>query len=245
MRKHHFVLFLLASLIAVSTTTAQTLDWPTIQSIKRHAQISVVTDKRVHCNFEKADSEKLFCLAIPVDLLPFGKSRTTELVFNRADIHEVRLDTVDPSIGYFSDILAIAGGGGWDANHQATGFGGVKFGGAIALDLQFDHIQGKNGFSTAGSAVIPMFRIPPTKPSGNMFLRTYAEPGIGYRAGGGTFGFYSSAKVMVVLFSMKKWGEPSPYMEFERRFPFDSPMQGDNRVSIGFMLSDFPSDRGE
>jgi hypothetical protein len=221
------------------------LDWTAIQSIKRHSPISVLTEKRVHCNFEKADSDKLFCLVIPANLLPFGKSRTTELVFNRADIREVRQETVDPSRGYFDGILAVAGGGGWDFNHQATGFGGVKFGGAIALDLQGDHIQGKSGFSTAGSAVIPMFRIPPPKPSGNMFLRTYAEPGIGYRAGGGTFGFYSSAKVMVVLFSMKKWGDPSPYMEFERRFPLNSPMQGDNRVSIGFMLSDFQSDRGE
>ena len=245
MRKQHFVLFLFASLMAVSTLHAETLDWPSIQSIKRHSPISVVTEKRVHCNFEKADSDKLFCLVIPSNLLPFGKSKTTELVFNRADVREVRLDAVDPSKGYFSDILAIAGGGGWDFNHQATGFAGAKFGSAIALDLQYDRIQGKNGFSTAGSAVIPMFRVPPLKPHDNLFLRTYAEPGIGYRAGGGTFGFYSSAKVMVVLFSMKKWGDPSPYVEFERRFPFDLPLQGDNRVSIGFMLSDFQSDRGE
>jgi hypothetical protein len=244
MRKKHFVLLLFASLMAVSPTQAETLDWLTVQNIKRTAPIIVVTQKQFHCNFEKADSDKLFCLVAPTGLLPFGKSKTTELVFSRADVREVRLEQVDPSKGYFNDILAVGGGGGLDSNHQATGFAGLKFGSAIALDLQYDRIQGKNGFSTAGSAVIPTFRIPPLKPHENMFLRTYAEPGIGYRAGGGTFGFYSSAKVMVVLFSMKKWGDSSPYIEFERRFPFDSPLQGDNRVSIGFMFSDFQNARG-
>jgi hypothetical protein len=238
MRKLLVVLFIVASLAAASSSTAQTLDWETIQQIHPTTPITVVAQKQFHCNFEAANTDKLFCLVVPTNLLPFVNIKPSELVFDRADVREVRLAPDDWSKGYLDLILGAGGGGGWDANHQPAGFGGVKLGGALALDLQYDRIQGHNGFSTAGSAVIPMFRIPsPKLNQDKMFLRTYAEPGIGYRAGGGTFGFYSSAKVLFVLFSVPKWAESSPYVEFERRFPFNSPLQGDNRLTIGVMLA--------
>jgi hypothetical protein len=218
--------------------SAQKLDWETIRQIHPNSPIMVVTQKHFHCNFEAVNDDKLFCLFVPTDLLPFVTSKVSELVFNRAEIREVRLEAFDDSKGYLDLILAAGGGGGLDSNRQPTSFAGVKIGGALALDLDYDRIQGKNGFSTAGSAVIPLFRIPPPKLNQNkMFLRTYAEPGIGYRAGGGTFGFYSSAKLLCILFSVPKWQDSSPYVEFERRFPFDSPLQGDNRLTIGVMLA--------
>ena len=63
---------------------------------------------------------------------------------------------------------------------------------------------------------------------------------LGYRTGG-ILGGYASAKVMMVLFSdqrltsmQTKW---SPYIEVQRRFPFGSPLQGDNRVAVGIMFA--------
>jgi hypothetical protein len=42
---------------------------------------------------------------------------------------------------------------------------------------------------------------------------------------------------MLALFSDERWGKPMPYIEVQRRFPFDSPMQGDTRVAIGVMIA--------
>lgn len=87
-----------------------------------------------------------------------------------------------------------------DSSHQPTSFAGVKIGGPFALDLQYDRIHGKSGFSTEGSAELPLFRVPRFREDKEIkFLKLYAEPGVGYRAGGGPFGGYSSAKVMAVL----------------------------------------------
>jgi hypothetical protein len=88
--------------------------------------------------------------------------------------------------------------------------------------------------------MLPLFRYPgPSKDDSKNFIRVYAEPGLGYRAGGGPFGQYSSAKVMVVLFSNKRLGldNGSPYVEFQRRFSFNSPLHGDNRVTVGIMVA--------
>ena len=165
MRKKHIAFIMFASLMAVSTAPAETLDWPMIQSIRPNTPISVVTQKRFHCNFEKTNDDKLFCLFVSRDLLPFGKSKVTEIVFNRAGIREVRLEPVDDSKGYLSLILAAGGGGGLDSAHQPTSFAGVKMGGPFSLDLQYDRIQSQNGFSTEGSAVIPLFRVPRFQPN--------------------------------------------------------------------------------
>ena len=137
-------------------------------------------------------------------------------------------------------MLAAGAGGGWDSAHQPTAFGGVKVGGGpFALDLQYDRLQGHSGFSTEGSAVLPLFRVPGYRHfSERKFVKFFAEPGLGYRAGGGQFGGYSSAKVLAVLLT-DTWsdGWVAPYVEFQRRFPFQSPLQGDNRVTVGVMLA--------
>jgi hypothetical protein len=116
---------------------------------------------------------------------------------------------------------------------------------AVALDLGYDRIQGQNGFSMQGAAIVPVFRFPrPMKDPKKNYLRIYAEPGVGRRWGAGQFGGYTSAKVMVALFSDQRlMQEPrshrffSPFIEFQRRFPFNSPLQGDNSLAFGMAFA--------
>jgi hypothetical protein len=138
-------------------------------------------------------------------------------------------------------MAAAGGGGGWDFAHHPNAFAGVKIAIElpVSLDLQYDRIQGHSGFSTEGSAVIPLFRVPAFRPfAEKKFVKIYGEPGVGYRAGGGTFGGYTSAKVMAVLLK-DTWPNDwlAPYIEYQHRFPIESPPQGDNRVAIGVMLA--------
>jgi hypothetical protein len=135
-------------------------------------------------------------------------------------------------------IAAVGTGGGLDSTGQPTVVAGGKLGGTFTLDLQYDRLQGHNGFSTGGSAVIPLFRVPgPQLDPKKHYIKLYAEPGIGYRAGGGSFGFYSSAQLLVMLISDERWEKRTPYIEFQHRFPLDSPLQGDNRLSIGILFA--------
>jgi len=153
-------------------------------------------------------------------------------------------------------LVGFEGGAGWDSNvpSQLSAQAGVKLGTdipfpgkdrkesfrSITLDLGYDRTSGRNGFSTEGSILLPVFRYPkPSADASRNFVRVYAEPGFGYKAGGGAFGEYGSAKVLAVLFSdnrlgLDKW---SPFIEIQRRFPFNTPLSGDNRISIGIMLA--------
>jgi hypothetical protein len=140
-------------------------------------------------------------------------------------------------------VVAAQGGGGWSSNPAySSAYAGVKIGlTAVTLDLGYDRVPQHNGFSTEVSAMLPVFRFPgPQKDETKNFLRVYAEPGLGYRAGGGVGG-YASTKVMMVLFSDRrltssatKW---SPYIEVQRRFPLDSPSKGDTRITFGMMFA--------
>jgi len=115
---------------------------------------------------------------------------------------------------------------------------GTRLGGAITLDLKYDNIQGNSGFSTQGTGVLPLFRIPgPREDENKKFIKLFAEPGLGYRAGGGPFGFYTSTGLLVLLLSDARAGKPMPYVEFERRFPLNAPLDGDNRVSVGVAIA--------
>jgi len=228
MKNRHLVILLFSSLMAASVTAAQTLDWQAVEKLHWLTRISVKTQQRTICIFEKATDDKLYC-----------RYRNTSeiLVFNRAEIREVRIAPYDWSQGP-PLVFAAGGGGGADSAGQPTSFAGVKVGDLAVLDLQYDRIQGKSGFTTEGSAMLPLFRVPrPQEDKNKKYLKVYAEPGVGYRAGGGTFGGYTSAKVMVALFSDERWGKPMPYIECQHRFPFDSPMQGDTRVAIGLMIA--------
>ena len=193
-----------------------------------------------------AATDELFCTVNNAAGSASRKLPDVELNFQRKDILTVHIELVDHSKGFLDMVVAAGGGGGLDYFHQPTEFFGVKLGGAFTLDLQYDRIQGNSGFSTEGSALIPLFRVPPIQKylipgmkqdRDRKFLKLYAEPGVGYRAGNGSYGGYSSAKVMVALLSDAWKGNASPYVEFQRRFPFGSPMQGDNRVAIGVMIA--------
>jgi hypothetical protein len=171
-----------------------------------------------------------------------SKSQGCCPALNREDVSEVRLapkDDDDASKGYLSLILAVEGGGGWDFANQPNAFAGVKVGGPFSVDLQYDRIQGHSGFSAEGSGVVPLFRFPRFQPfSPRKFVKVFGEPGFGYRAGGGAFGPYGSAKLMAVLLT-DTWSDNwlAPYVEFQRRFPVDLPLQGDNRIAFGLMIA--------
>jgi hypothetical protein len=87
-----------------------------------------------------------------------------------------------------------------------------------------------------------MARFPaPQTNEGQNYVRLYAEPGVGYRAGKGNFGGYGSAKVMIALLSdarlTRSDAPPSPFLEIQRRLPFGSPLGGDTRITIGVMFA--------
>jgi hypothetical protein len=203
-----------------------------------------VTEKKTQCDLQRATDDKLFCHADREGWLSafsrrYYQNRQGDMVFQREDIREVRVVPFDYSQGPLSLLLGVGGGGGLDSAHQPTSFAGIKVGGPVSFDLQYDRIQGKNGFSAEGSAVLPMFRVPRFQFDKEVrFVKVYAEPGLGYRAGDGPFGGYSSAKVLAVLLTdtwQNNWA--APYVEFQRRFPFDSPLQGDSRLTLGFMMA--------
>ncbi len=142
-------------------------------------------------------------------------------------------------------LIAFEGGSGLSTspNPSPTAYGGIKIGGSgFSLDLGYDRVPSHNGFSAELSGMLPVLRFPgPQKDDMKNYLRVYAEPGLGYRAGGGG-GFYPSAKVMIVLFSDRrltsyvgtKW---SPFIEVQRRFSLQPGQPGDTRVTVGIMMA--------
>jgi hypothetical protein len=141
-------------------------------------------------------------------------------------------------------LFAYEGGSGLFSSPSSgpTAYAGFKIGiDGYTLDLGYDRIPSHHGFSTEVSRMFSVFRSPgPQKDQTKNYLRVFAEPGLGYRAGGGV-GAYGSAKVMMVLFSDRRltasgthW---SPFIEVQRRFPFGSPLRGDNRVAFGLMFA--------
>jgi hypothetical protein len=233
-----------AGLAAAIAAHAQTLDWPAVEKLAPRTWISVTTNVRTYCEFQSATNEKLFCQLNSDDLFltiadPLNRRRGAYKTFNRGDIRGVHVEAYDSSSGPLALMLAAGGGGGLDSNGQPTSFAGIKIGGPFSVDLQYDRIQAHSGFSTEGSAVIPLFRVPRFRADKQIkFVKVFAEPGVGYRAGDGAFGGYSSAKVMAVLLT-DTWSDnwTAPYVEFQRRFPFESPLEGDNRLTIGVMLA--------
>jgi hypothetical protein len=152
-------------------------------------------------------------------------------------------------------VFAADLGGGRDGIHQqASWFGGMKIGlpvrlrgnpapivRTVTLDLGYDRIQRRHGFSGELSMMLPIARFPTPQTSGATYARLYFEPGAGARIGGGSFGGYASAKVMLVLFSDDRLtlsnAPPSFFVELQRRFPLTSIRRGDTRVVMGLMIA--------
>jgi hypothetical protein len=158
---------------------------------------------------------------------------------------------------FLSIVLGADGAVGVDANNprRHTFFGGIKLGlpftvkgkppddvlRTVTLDLGYDRMQSRGGFSGELSMMLPMGRFPRPHTEGANYIRIYVEPGAGYRAGGGDFGAYASAKAMLVLFSEKRLtglnSPPCPFVEIQHRFPVTSPRRGDTRIVIGFIAA--------
>jgi hypothetical protein len=235
-------LVLLASM-AVNALAQCAVDWQAVEKIKPQTRIRLEARERIRCYFESATDENLTCFRDRAGMWKPETRALSRVVIPRGEVRSVQLDREDDSQGFRSLILAAGGGGGWDSSQSPTAYAGVKIGGPFALNLGYDRLQGHSGFTTEGTLVLPLFRVPPfrkfvlpgtpDKPEAR-FVRLYAEPGLGYRAGGGRFGGYSSAGMLFLLFPDDR---QQPYVEVERRFPFTDPMQGDTRISFGFMIS--------
>jgi hypothetical protein len=153
----------------------------------------------------------------------------------------------------FDMVVAIVGGGGLDSSspRRPVEYAGIKVGAdccvrgkhpfehalTVTLDVGFDRLRSRNGVSAELSVMIPVLRFPnPGTNASQTYIRIYAEPGGGLRAGGGEFAYYS-LKGMFALMSGKQIStfSVSPIVELQRRFPFTSLRRGDTRLMIGLM----------
>jgi hypothetical protein len=235
MKKLRQALWLIALLVTIRPAFAENVNWKAIEEMNAFTRIVVTTQKRTTCYFVRATDDKLYCTLIAVGRDQSAK-KADDLAFDRKDIREVTTAFDDDSKGFLSFIGAFGGGTGLDSAHQPTWFGGFKAGGPFSLDLQYDRIQGRNGLSAEGSAVLPIFRVArfdPRREKG--FLKVFGEPGIGYRMGGGGSGRYASAKVLLVWLTDKWTYGVRPYVEIQHRFPVGSTMNADSRVAFGVM----------
>ncbi len=240
MKFHRLAIVLFAAFLALPAW-ARKFDWQTVEKIPQGTHIVVTTQYGTACVFQKATDDQLVCT------IEFHGSdyqaQSADRAFNRADVRDVCVGEMaectafDESEGTPALMAAFEAGGGWDSVRQPTSFAGVKVGlGGITMDLQYDRLNTQSGFSVEGSGVFPVFRVPRYRPKNDrLFFRLYAEPGLGYRAGNGPFGQYASGKVLVLLGD--KWVNDgaSPYVELQRRFPFNAPLSGDNRIAFGIM----------
>lgn len=255
MKNQKVALLLLVPLLTMPALAKQKVDWQAIEKLPPGTHIYILISVATECAFQKVTADKLFCTKEYPGSIYKGPPGKGDQVFNKADIY-YQCDNAmgcwdhylcvgeweacyayDPSSGVPTLIAAAGAGGGWHPGYQPNSFAGVKLGiGGLTMDLQYDRLKAQNGFSIEGSGMIPVLRVPRWRPKNDRLLfRLHAEPGVGYRAGGGPFGGYSSGKVLVLIGN--KWvdGGVSPYIEFQRRFPFNSPLDGDNRITFGFM----------
>ena len=221
--------------VTIQPAFAEGVDWKAIQEMNAFTRIVVTTQKRTTCYFVRATDDKLYCTRVVLGREQSAQN-ADDLVFDRTEIRGVTTAFDDYSKGPLSFIGAFGGGVGLDSAHQPTWFGGLKVGGPFSLDLQYDRIQRRNGFSAEGSAVLPMFRVPRFDPRGEKgFLKIFVEPGLGYRIGGGSFGPYASTKILLVWLTDKWTYGVRPYVEIQHRFPLGSTTNADSRVAFGVM----------
>jgi hypothetical protein len=153
----------------------------------------------------------------------------------------------------FEIVLGLVGGGGADAGspHRATQYGALKVGAGcctrgkhpnergetVTMDIGWDRLRGRSAVSFEMSLMVGVVRFPRPLPNqSRRFVRVYAEPGVGVRAGGGSFAYYS-AKAMIAFMSddqILKFAN-GPIVEIQHRFPFNSLSRGDTRILVGVM----------
>jgi hypothetical protein len=257
MKNKYFVILLFAAVLAAPAFARQKVDWQAIKQLPPGTHIYVQISGGWECSLQKVTDDQLFCTMEYPGSTYKGPHDRADHVFNRADIRYQcnnetgcsdhflcvgEMDTCtafDYSSGTLSLFAAAEGGSGWRSGSQPNSFAGVKLGIAgLSMDLQYDRLSAQNGFSVEGSGVIPVFRVPRWRAKNDhLFLRLYAEPGLGYRAGSGPFGQYASGKALLLFGD--KWlnDHASPFIEVQRRFPFNSPLSGDNRIAFGFMVA--------
>jgi hypothetical protein len=153
----------------------------------------------------------------------------------------------------FELVVALTGGGGSDSRspHRATQYGGLKIGlgccvrgthptergDTVTLDIGWDRLRSRNAVSFEMSLMTGVLRFPrPVLNQSRRLVRVYAEPGIGVRAGGGSFAYFS-AKAMIAFMSDEQISRfaGGPIVEIQRRFPFGELTRGDTRILIGVM----------
>jgi hypothetical protein len=215
-------------------------------------QLTVVIDGTDRAKFGQPENKyrgRNICVTGKISELN-GKA---QMVVN--DTKQIKWENLSDDLGL---VLAADGAGGFDSGspRQASVFGGVKIGGPVALngkyppagifrtftlDLGYERIQARNGFSSELSIMLPVAMVPRPRTFTATYARIYLEPGAGYRAGGGDLGGYGSAKAMVALFSdsrlIREGEPPSFFLEVQRRLPFTAPLHGDTRFVFGVMFA--------
>lgn len=148
----------------------------------------------------------------------------------------------------FELVFALLGGGGQSRHGSTSWFGGLKVGAGcctrgahpnekgrtITLDLGYDRLGSYDGFSAEVSTMIPVVRFPRPRSETSNYLRVYAEPGVGMRAGGDG-GAYLSGKIMIAWLSDQRIFKPgdSPFVEIQGRFALDDAHHHDIRILVG------------
>lgn len=151
----------------------------------------------------------------------------------------------------FELVFALNAGGGTSAQGNPSLFGGLKIGfgccisgkhpndtgRTITLDLGYDRTESHNGFSSEVSVMIPVVRFPRPRSKASNYLRVYAEPGVGARAGKG-FGTSASGKVMLAWLSDQRIFklEGSPFVEIQGRLTLFAPHRRDVRILAGAIV---------
>jgi hypothetical protein len=261
MKNLQIATLLLILLLAWPSLAKEKVDWQTIENLPPGTHVYVLINWATECSIQKVTEDRLYCTQEYPGSRYKGPHERADQVFNRSDIHSFCNSesetckaesnylcvgdmsgcyTYDASEGDPALIAAAGAGGGWRPGYEPNSFAGIKLGiSGVTMDLQYDRLNAQSGFSVEGSGLIPVLRVPRWNPKNDrLHFRVYAEPGLGYRAGDGPFGQYASGKALVLLGS--KWvdnGGPSPYIEFQRRFPFNSLLDGDNRIAFGFMFA--------
>jgi len=250
MKSSHILIASLLALWTVSNSAAEkgrTLGWDELGQLPPQTPIWVTTDRETACIFEKADEDQLFCRTIQSDL-DDARAKDEELTFDRDQVRSVQIvprrqrKELDDSRGSFDLMFAANGSFAPGPGNQPDIAAGGRIGRIISLDLNYDCIQGHSGFSVQNTAILPVLRYPQFKPGVRQkFVKLFIEPGVGYRFGQGPFGPYTSARALPLLTS--HWTYGTPYVEFQHRFPFGNPWEGDNRVTVGYMMA-IPQGRG-